>query len=68
MEEQEYLRPVDAASFVKLSPSTLAKMRITGSGPTYTKAGSKVVLYLKSDLQEWLLNRRRNSTSEAVGG
>ena len=66
MENQEFIRPAEAAKIVKLSPSTLAKMRVSGTGPKYTKAGPKVVLYLKTDLQEWLLNRRRSSTSEVV--
>ena len=66
MENQEFIRPAEAAKIVKLSPSTLAKMRVNGTGPKYTKAGPKVVLYLQADLQEWLFNRRRSSTSEVV--
>lgn len=68
MVQKEFIRPSEAAKIVKLSTSTLAKMRVTGTGPKYTKAGPKVVLYLREDLQEWLYNRRRSSTSEVVGG
>ena len=64
MTENEFVRPVDAAKLLKLSPSTLAKMRVHGTGPRYTKAGKKLVLYNVDDLHSWLLSRTRNSTSE----
>lgn len=66
MENQEYIRPEEAAKFLKLSSSTLAKMRVKGTGPSYTKAGPKVVLYRTKDLCAWLESRIRNSTSEAI--
>ena len=66
MTNQEYMRPAEAAKIVKLSTSTLAKMRIRGDGPQYTKSGPKVVLYKVSDLRDWLASRSRRSTSEIV--
>lgn len=64
MTENEFVRPADAAKLLKLSQSTLAKMRVHGTGPRYTKAGNKLVLYNVDDLHSWLLSRTRHSTSE----
>ncbi len=60
----ERLRVRDAADYVGLSISTLAKWRITGFGPRYIKAGARV-LYDRADLDEWLVSRRRSNTAEA---
>ncbi len=59
------LRAPQAASYVGLSPSTLAKMRLRGDGPIYSKAGPRVVIYEKADLDAWLDSHKRRSTSEA---
>jgi len=64
MSNQEFLRPNEASQFLKLSVSTLAKMRMRGDGPPYSKAGPKMVLYKLSDLNDWLASRSRYSTSE----
>jgi predicted DNA-binding transcriptional regulator AlpA len=53
-----------AASFVGLSESTLAKLRISGNGPTYCKLGRRVV-YRVADLEEWLQSRATRDTSDA---
>ncbi len=60
----EWYRPPQAAAYLKSSPSTLAKKRLTGDGPPYTKLGRNV-LYAKRDLDEFLASHRRLSTSEA---
>lgn len=60
------LRAPDAAAYVGLSPSTLAKMRLRGDGPVYSKAGPRIVIYDKLDLDAWLSAQRRRSTSEIV--
>ncbi len=60
--QDEWLRPKAAAAYVKSSESTLAKKRLNGTGPTYTKFG-RLVLYAKRDLDEYLVARRRLSTS-----
>ncbi len=61
--QDEWLRPKEAAAYVKSSESTLAKKRLKGNGPTYTKFG-RLVLYAKRDLDEHLASRRRLSTSD----
>ncbi len=65
--QDEWLRPKEAAVYVKSSESTLAKKRLKGNGPTYTKFG-RLVLYAKRDLNEYLASRRRLSTSETGPG
>jgi predicted DNA-binding transcriptional regulator AlpA len=52
-----------AAEYCGLSPSTLEKKRLTGTGPVYRKVG-KVVVYTPEDLDEWLDANRRRSTSD----
>ena len=59
------LRAPEAASYLGLSPSTLAKMRLRGDGPVYAKAGSRVVVYDLNDLNAWLAARRRRNTSDS---
>jgi len=58
------LRAPEAAAYVGLSASTLAKMRLRGDGPVYAKAGPRIVIYDKADLDAWLEQRRRVSTSD----
>ena len=58
------LRVPEAATYVGLAPSTLAKMRIRGDGPEFHKAGSKIVVYDVAALDLRLSGRRRRSTSD----
>jgi len=56
------LRAEAAARYVGLAPSTLAKMRVRGDGPPFSKAGPRVVVYDLHDLEEWLRATRRTAT------
>jgi hypothetical protein len=56
------LRTGAAARYVGLAPSTLAKMRVRGDGPPFSKAGARIVVYGIEDLDEWLRATRRTST------
>jgi len=56
------LRTEAAARYVGLAPSTLAKMRVRGDGPPFSKAGARVVVYDIDDLDDWLRASRRTST------
>lgn len=58
------LRAPEAARYVGLSSSTLAKMRLRGDGPVYSKAGPRIVIYDQADLDAWLDQGRRKSTSD----
>jgi hypothetical protein len=62
-----YLTTVEAADFVRLSPRTLERLRVQGTGPRYIKAGRgkrAKVLYRVADLQEWLEATTFQSTSD----
>ena len=52
-----------AAKQLGLSVSTLAKMRLYGNGPVYSKLGRRVV-YRLEDLEAWIAANRFHSTSE----
>jgi hypothetical protein len=58
-----YLRTAEAARFLGLSPRTLEKHRIYGTGPAYRKIGARVV-YAVSDLNAWADLGTRTSTSD----
>lgn len=61
---QRVLRTPEAASYVGLSASTLEKFRVIGNGPTFLRAGPKIVVYRIEDLDAWLNVNRRRSTSD----
>ena len=58
-----YLRTQAAAQYTGLSTSTLAKLRLSGRGAVYSKLG-RAVVYAVEDLDAWLAQNRRRSTSE----
>ena len=58
-----FMDTVEAAGFLKISPRTLEKQRVTGGGPRFRKFGSRV-LYALSDLQAWADQRSFANTSE----
>ena len=57
------LRADAAAELLGISKATLAKWRVQGDGPPYSKAG-RCVLYEHSDLVAWVNSRRRANTSQ----
>jgi len=56
------LRTEEAARWLGLSGRTLEKHRCTGKGPAYRKLGGRVV-YVIDDLQAWITQGERWSTS-----
>jgi predicted DNA-binding transcriptional regulator AlpA len=54
----------EAAAVLRVSSSWLAKARMKGDGPLYTKIG-RSVRYRDSDLTQYAKSRLRLSTSEA---
>jgi predicted DNA-binding transcriptional regulator AlpA len=62
-DNESLLTPKEAAQFLRLSLSWLAKARMRGDGPPYVKPG-RSVRYRKGDLVQWLKSRARLSTSE----
>jgi len=57
------LTPKEAALFLRMSASFLAKARMRGDGPRYRKL-SRAVRYVRSDLSDWLKACAKTSTSE----
>lgn len=62
-----FVRTPEAARMLDLSPRTLEKHRCDGTGPVYHKLGGRVV-YAVADLQAWIKDCARRSTSEAASG
>ena len=58
-----YLRTAEAARYLSLSPRTLEKHRIYGTGPVYRKIGARVV-YAVADLNAWADIGTKTSTSD----
>jgi len=61
---QTKLRPHDAANYLGLAESTLAKLRMGRNGPVFHKLG-RAVVYDRDDLDAWLA-RHRVGTGEAA--
>ena len=57
------LHAVQVAELLGVSLSWLAKSRLTGTGPRFTKIG-RAVRYATSAVREYVLSRQRTSTSE----
>jgi predicted DNA-binding transcriptional regulator AlpA len=62
--QNEIMKPADAAIYLRLSRSTLAKLRLYGTGPRYTKVG-RAVRYRRADLDAWINARYAGSTIDA---
>jgi excisionase family DNA binding protein len=64
-----YMTPREAAAYLHTSPSTLAKRRLSGDGPQFTRIG-RAIRYLREDLDAWMASGRVRSTSEKlnIGG
>ena len=60
------LLPVaEAATYLCLSASTLNRLRVSGGEPRYYKLAGRV-LYDVRDLDQWVEDNKRGSTSERV--
>ena len=57
------LHPRDAAKLLNVSTSWLAKARLSGAGPRYTKIG-RSVRYPQAAVLDFIKARMRGSTSE----
>jgi hypothetical protein len=59
-----YLITAEAAKLLRLSPRTLEKHRLHGTGPEYRKIGGRVI-YATSDILAWAESGAQRSTSDA---
>ena len=62
-QDEVLLTPKEAARFLRLSESFLAKARMRGDGPRYRKL-SRAVRYSMSDMLAWLKACAKTSTAE----
>jgi predicted DNA-binding transcriptional regulator AlpA len=56
LNDTQYLTNDEAAGFLKLSPRTLEKLRVLGTGPRFRKLGRRVI-YDAADLVSWCNER-----------
>ena len=63
-----YLTPHDTAKYLKISTSTLAKLRVYGGGPAYCRLGGKAIRYRQADLDAYMASRIAASTAEYKNG
>jgi hypothetical protein len=57
------LTPAEAAKFLRISVSWLAKARMQGDGPPYIRVG-RAIRYGEAALWQWTKSRQRLSTTE----
>jgi predicted DNA-binding transcriptional regulator AlpA len=55
-----------AARLLGLSPRTLERHRLAGTGPRYIVLGRRLVRYRLMDIEAWIAANGRHSTSEPV--
>ena len=54
-----------AAQFLGISVRTLERYRVSGTGPRFCRLGHRLVRYREADLEEWVRQSLRASTSES---
>ena len=58
------LTPAEAADWLRVSRSYLARLRVAGGGPPYIKLSPRLVVYRREDLEAYVTQRLRRSTSD----
>ena len=59
--EQRRLWAIEAAQYLRVSRSTLAKWRMTGEGPSYHHCGPRLIYYYQHEIDAWLAACDANS-------
>ena len=54
----------EAAKFLDLKPRTLEVWRHLGDGPPFVRVSARCVRYRRQDLERWVAERVRTSTSD----
>jgi excisionase family DNA binding protein len=65
-EQSDRLRAVEAAQYLRVSRSTLAKWRMSGEGPQWHRCGPRLVYYSKTEIDEWLADCDAASRPQSV--
>ena len=58
------VRQEEAARLLDLTPRALEAWRHKGGGPRYIRISARCVRYRRADLQAWIAERERYSTSQ----
>lgn len=64
--ERRMLRVQEAAKYLGLSVAYLNALRCKGGGPVFVRMG-RAVAYHPDDLEKWIADKRRASTSDQGG-
>lgn len=62
------LTETQAAELLQLTPRALQAWRYQGRGPRFVKISARAIRYQLDDLQDWITNRLRRSTSDPGPG
>lgn len=62
----KYLTPNEVAELTGLSKAQLAQLRFKGTGPRYRKPTAKTVLYVESEVIDWIESTVRQGTAEVA--
>jgi excisionase family DNA binding protein len=63
MTNETYFTPTEAAKYLRISVSTLAKLRVYGGGPAFTRIG-RAIRYTRTELDAYMAARTARSTSD----
>lgn len=64
MNASEYVDTTQLARHTGIAASTWNKRRVTGDSPRWSKIGARVI-YRLADVEKWIEERARRSTSDA---
>lgn len=64
MSARKILSTKEAAPYIGVAYSTLCKWRVLGEGPKHHRLGRRRVGYLVEELDRWIADRVRTSTSD----
>ena len=61
---EQLLTEVEVAHLLQLKPRALQAWRVRGGGPAFIRISGRAIRYRRSDLEQWILEHRRESTSD----
>jgi predicted DNA-binding transcriptional regulator AlpA len=63
-QNETWFTPPEAAKYLKLGTSTLAKLKSAGKGPVACQVLPNAVRYARSDLDAWMASKRVQPAGE----
>jgi len=64
LQSDTFLNTEDAARYLRLAPTTLNRLRVTGFGPPFLRLTPKCIRYRASDLRQWAEDQKHTSTAQ----